>query len=91
LVTPISVEITELNTDDNYFPSFANNQTYFEMKTGTSFNYSNLGGGNAIMIQMSPNKTIISRKVYSMQDLLNEIGGFVQVLDIMFRIVIPLF
>jgi len=62
----MSVVITELNTDDNYLPSLAKNQTYFEIKTGASFNYNRFEGGNAVMFQVSPNKTIISRKVYSL-------------------------
>lgn len=43
------------------------------------------------MIQMSPDKSTISRKVYSLGDIVNEIGGFFGSLDIVFRLVVPLF
>lgn len=40
---------------------------------------------------MSPDKSTISRKVYSLGDIVNEIGGFFGSLDIVFRIFVSLF
>ena len=89
-ITPISIEITELITDDNYFPSRSHNQTYFEFVQGTSFPYNYLGT-NGIMVQMSPDKNIIERKVYSLEDLSNEIGGFVEFVVMPFYLLVPFF
>jgi hypothetical protein len=43
------------------------------------------------MIEMSPDKFIIQRKVYSLGDWLNEIGGFQQIIYIVFLGIIPIF
>ena len=43
------------------------------------------------MVQMSPDKNIIERKVYSLEDLSNEIGGFVEFVVMPFYLLVTFF
>ena len=45
---------------------------------------------NGFMFEMSPDKFIIERKVYNMGDWLEEIGGFQQIIYVIFLATIPI-
>lgn len=60
------------------------------MEVQIPFNYNYLGT-NGVMVQMSPNKEIIMRNVYSFEDFINEIGGFFEALRLFFTLILPFF
>ncbi len=75
-VQKFKVQNTEILTDDNFLTFSIKNQTVpIINKDGFQYDY-NEGMLAGISIMMSLDKMVFTRRVYSMGDWMNEIGGY---------------
>ena len=85
------MQFTEYLTDDNYLTFTVNNATVPNLVKDEIQNDYNQGMLAGVSVMMSLDKVVTTRRVYSIGDWMNEIGGYSQALVLAAAILMPIF
>ena len=91
LVQKYKIQMTDYVTDDNWLTFGVHNITYPVVHKEEVQSDNNIGMVCGVSIVMSMDKMFWSRRVYSIGDWMNEIGGFSQTIMLFVTLMVPMF